>query len=134
MQIETILLVDDDSDQLGTIARGLKLKGYDIYQALSAELGLELIKSMDTRIDLVITDYLMPEMDGLEFVTRIKENNINIPVIMMTAYLEKGLIARALDNQCAAFIEKPFTAEQLVEEIVHIEKMQRWDAGLLISV
>ena len=127
MDINKILVVDDEPDQLETICRGLRHQGFtDIHCVLSGGDALALLSANEAQLDLVITDYRMPEMDGLELVRRIREAYPELPVVMMTAYMEKDLVSRALDNKCTGFIEKPFIAEKLLEEIKSIEITRRW--------
>lgn len=113
-----ILLVDDESVQLQSLKRGLRNIGYETTEALNAEDAYELVIDNSNMIDMVITDYDMPCMNGIEFLRKIRAKKINnLPVIMMTAYGEKKLIIEALRNRCDSFIEKPFTLDQLICEI-----------------
>ena len=111
-----ILIVDDERVQLESLKRGLKGKGYGVVETLSAEEALEHLDKGD-KIDLVLTDYAMSGMNGLELLKKVRENHGNLPVIMMTAYGKKSLVIDALRNRCDSFIEKPFTLDQLMREI-----------------
>jgi len=111
-----ILIVDDEKVQLESLKRGLGSKGHMVAEAFSAEDAL-IHLSNGAKIDLVITDYAMPGMNGLELLKKVRENHGNLPVIMMTAYGEKSLVIDALRNRCDCFIEKPFTLDQLMREI-----------------
>ncbi|NVL89431.1 MAG: response regulator [Desulfobacterales bacterium] len=119
-----ILVVDDEKVQLETLKRGLRSKGHEVAGALSAKDAIRHLEDSTLRhlkngakIDLVLTDYSMPEMNGLELLKRIRKDHGSLPVIMMTAYGEKDLIIDALRNRCDSFIEKPFTLDQLMQEI-----------------
>ncbi len=112
-----IMVVDDESVQVETLSRGLKSKGYHIQEASNSEEALGYLNDNHKKIDMVITDYAMPGMDGMELLRKIRENHKSLPVIMMTAYGEKNLIIDALRNRCDSFIEKPFTLDQLIDEI-----------------
>jgi DNA-binding NtrC family response regulator len=74
------------------------------------------------KIDLVLSDYVMPGLNGIELLKRIRENHGSLPVILMTAYGEKDLIIEALRNRCDSFLEKPFTLDQLIQEIERVTK------------
>lgn len=111
-----ILVVDDEPVQIESLKRGLRTKGYTILGALSAEEALDQI-SDDKSVDMVLTDFDLKGMNGMELLRRIRENNASLPVIMTTAYGEKKLLIDALRNRCDSFIEKPFTLDQLTEEI-----------------
>jgi len=112
-----ILVVDDEIDEVESLSRGLRSKGHHVLQALNAQEALNHIHNDSNRIDLVITDWAMPMMNGMELLRDIRKNHGNLPVIMMTAYGRKDLIIDALRNRCDCFIEKPFTLEQLLNEI-----------------
>lgn len=112
-----ILVVDDEIDEVESLSRGLRSKGYQVLQALNGQEALNHIHNDSAGIDLVITDYAMPVMNGMELLRDIRKNHGNLPIIMMTAYGKKDLILDALRNHCDCFIEKPFTLEQLLREI-----------------
>jgi CheY-like chemotaxis protein len=113
----TILIVDDEAVSLESLRRGLKSKGYQVLEALSAQHALDLLRQDGIRVDVVLTDYAMPEMDGMELVRQIRERHGNLAVIMMTAYGQKELDMDALRDHCDSFIEKPFTLDRLLIEI-----------------
>ncbi len=116
-----VLIVDDEIVQIETIGRGLRSRGYDVSFALSGDEALEKLDDESREIDMVITDYAMPEMNGLMLLKAIRERNRSLPVIMMTAYADKDLVIDALRNRCESFIEKPFTLDQLIREIERAE-------------
>ena len=117
--MKTILVVDDKRVQLKTLRRGLRTKGYQVVEAISGKEALDhLVKH--NKIDIVLTDYAMPEMNGIELLQKIRENNKTIPVIIMTAYGDKNLVIEAMHYQCNGFIDKPFDMDELLEEINNI--------------
>ena len=111
-----ILVVDDEMIQVETISRGLRSKGYGVTRANNGDEALEKIHDETGKIDMVITDYAMPGMNGLGLLKSIRKTHRSMPVIMMTAFGEKELIIDALRNRCDSFIEKPFTLDQLLVE------------------
>ena len=111
-----ILVVDDEMIQVETISRGLRSRGYGVTRAHNGDEALEKIHEETGKIDMVITDYAMPGMNGLGLLKNIRKTHQSMPVIMMTAYGEKELIIEALRNRCDSFIEKPFTLDQLLTE------------------
>ena len=118
-----ILVVDDEVVQLESLRRGLRTRGYQVLEALSAEEALKCFTHSNmNKIDLVLSDYLMPGMNGIELLKRIRNHHGSLPVILMTAYGEKDLVIEALRNRCDSFIEKPFTLDQLMQEIERVKK------------
>ena len=102
-----ILIVDDNIIWLQTLKRGLKIRGCEVLEALGADEALEKLSNPDTPgIDLVLTDYHMSEMNGIELIKEIRMNYGALPVILMTAYEEKVLLLDAFRNHCNGFIEK----------------------------
>ncbi len=114
-----ILVVDDEPMQLKSMKIGLRTEGHSVVTAESAEEALKMLKS-DPAIDLIITDFLMAGMTGLDLLKTIRALKSAIPVILMTAYGKKDLVVEAWKNQCSGFIEKPFSLEQLLTEITRV--------------
>jgi len=112
-----ILVVDDEVDQVESLRRGLRSKGHHVLEALSAPQALNFLRDSRMDIDLVITDYSMPGMDGIELLESVRRSHGSMPVIMMTAYGQKDLVIRALHQRCNGFIEKPFVLADLIHEI-----------------
>jgi len=117
-----ILVVDDEKVQIETLRRALRSKGYQVFEALNAIEALDQLESMTYRIDMVLTDYIMPGKDGIELLKKIREKYGELPVIIMTAYGEKEMLIDALRNRCDGFIEKPFNVDQLIGEIERVMK------------
>ncbi|MEM5787304.1 MAG: hybrid sensor histidine kinase/response regulator [Syntrophobacteraceae bacterium] len=112
-----IIVVDDEIDQVETLRRGLRGKGHTVREAQSAQQALNQLQSAGRDIDLVITDYSMPVMNGVELLESIRNNYGDLPVILMTAYGQKDLVVKALHHRCDGFIEKPFTLGELTRVI-----------------
>jgi CheY-like chemotaxis protein len=113
-----ILVVDNNAVWLETLKRGLKTRGYQTLEALDAIEALEKLSNPNTpTIELVLTDYLVSEMNGIELLKEIRKNFGSLPVVIMTAYVEKVLLIDAFRNHCNGFIEKSFTLDQLMQEI-----------------
>ncbi|MEJ2657699.1 MAG: response regulator [Desulfobacterales bacterium] len=111
--MKTILIVDDKSVQLKTLRRALKIKGYRVVEAMSGKQALRHLEK-DEAIDFVLTDYAMPEVNGIELLQMIRKNNKTIPVIIMTAYGDKDLVIEAMNHRCDGFIDKPFDMDELL--------------------
>lgn len=116
-----LLIVDNEIVQIENLRIGLSSRGHCVYQALNGREALSLIENDANQIDVVITDYAMPEINGLELLQNIRWKHGNLPVILMTAYGHRDLILDALRNQCNGFIDKPFTLDQLLLEIDRVK-------------
>ena len=107
-----ILIVEDNPDLRNYVSRNL----FSHYQVLEAENGIEgLEKTIESIPDLVISDLMMPEMDGVEMCDRIKsdERTSHIPLIMLTARADKSSKLESLETGADDYILKPFDAEEL---------------------
>lgn len=118
-----ILVVDDEPMQLKSMRIGLRTEGYTVVTTESGEEALNLLKS-DPAVDLIITDFLMAGMSGLDLLKAIRAEKSAIPMILMTAYGKKALVVEAWKNQCNGFIEKPFSLEQLLTEISRVRNIE----------
>jgi len=117
-----VLIVDDEIVQVENLRIGLSSRGgYHVLQALSGHEALNLIENGALEIDLVITDYAMPGMNGIELLQNIRWKHGNLPVILMTAYGQRDIVLDALRNQCNGFIDKPFTLDRLLHEIERVK-------------
>lgn len=115
-----IMIVDDNVEALGLIERGLRMGGHTAIKASSGQEALEQLHCGGNGIDLILTDYTMPQMNGLVLLKKIKELRPLLPVIIMTAYSEKRMVIEAIRSDCNGFIEKPFTYEELMTEIERV--------------
>jgi DNA-binding response OmpR family regulator len=114
--------VDDDVIQIESLRRGLRSRGYCVIEAQSAESAMGCLREKRETIDVVLTDYVMPGLSGLDLLKWIRHEWEELPVIMMTAHDEESLIAEVLRNGCDRFIRKPFTHADLLNEILQIKR------------
>jgi CheY-like chemotaxis protein len=113
----TIMVVDDNPDIITIVKTILEGKGY---QVLSASSGQELLNLLpDRKPDLIILDIMMPEMDGLEVLGRLKAvtETASIPVILLTAKVQYEDVLGGYKLGADYYITKPFTSTQLVNGI-----------------
>ena len=120
-----ILLVDDEIYQLESIQRGIRIYGHSVITAKSAEEALEYLSQHPEEVHLVITDYLLTGMNGLNLLKAIRQEFGNLPVIIMTAYGDKNLVVEALRYRCNDYLDKPFRPQQLLQQIERIEEESR---------
>jgi DNA-binding NtrC family response regulator len=113
--MRTILVIDDDSMILMILKQTLTKAGYRVITANSGEEGIATIAS--SQADLVLTDYLMPGMSGIEVLNVIKQNQPLLPVIMLTGHGDVALTIKAIQLGAIDFIEKPIHSKELIEVI-----------------
>lgn len=109
-----VLVVDDEEIVLKSMRRILKKDDeheFLVDTASSAADGLVLIKEKD--YDVIITDLMMPKMDGLQFIDGIRQSNPNILIVMITGYATMQTALKALRKGAFDYIAKPFTIEEL---------------------
>lgn len=119
----SILIVDDSLPMRSVIKRTLKAAGYGSAELLEGANGQEALELMKNAwVDLVITDYNMPVMNGLEFIKRIKKDDISkdVPVVVISTEGNESKIKEFMDNGAVGYITKPFTAEAIRDLIVNI--------------
>jgi heavy metal response regulator len=110
-----ILLVEDDKGIVRFVQKGLLEKGYSVDIASDGEEGARLI--LHENYDLIILDILLPKMDGIEILKRIRQAQIQTPVIFLTAKDTEGDIIRGLDSGADDYVTKPFSFNELLERI-----------------
>jgi CheY-like chemotaxis protein len=116
-----ILIVEDESLMLESIRIGFENSGYRVLGALGARQALDHLNRGGQRIDLIVTDYWMPEMNGIDLLKAVRKSHPTLPVIIMSANSDKNLLIEAMKNRCDGFIEKPFSLDQLVAEIERLK-------------
>jgi len=114
------ILVVDDNTQITSLLENILSDKYHVHKALNGKKALAIVE--EERIDLVISDILMPDMDGLELCKKIKENiqTSHIPVILLTAKVEIENRIQGLQVGADSYIPKPFHPEHL---FIRIEKL-----------
>ena len=112
-----ILIVEDESSILELISLNLHQAGFNPIRAISAEYANNLVK--ETIPDLIVLDWMLPGMDGIEFAKRLRANSEtkNIPIIMLTAKSNEDNKIRGLDVGADDYLTKPFSPKELVARI-----------------
>lgn len=111
---QTVVIVDDEEMVLTSLSSFLALEtDYNVETFTSAKKALEFIKNND--VGIVISDYLMPEMDGISFLAKVKDVKPQIPRIILTGYADKENAIKAInDVGLFQYIEKPWSNEDLL--------------------
>ena len=108
---ERILIVDDEEDIRVVLGISLSDLGYEVYTAQNGEEALRVLR--ETNLPIVLTDIRMPVMDGIELLRKIKDENPEIEVIMITGHGDMDLAIKSLKHEATDFITKPIKDEVL---------------------
>ena len=111
MKKKKVLIVDDQNGIRILLMEVFNSEGYDTFQAANGKVALEFVRNESP--DLVLLDMKIPGMDGLEILKYIKEINVDIKVIMMTAYGELDMIKEATDLGALMHFTKPFDIDEM---------------------
>ncbi len=115
--IGTVMLVEDEDPVRIFGARALRNKGYKVLEAKSGEAALDLIRGTEEKIDLLITDVVMPRMDGPTLVRQVREIHPEMKVIFISGYAEDAFRKRLDSDAEIHFLPKPFTLKQLAGKV-----------------
>jgi len=114
---DTILLVEDEEAVRSFAARALKLRGYSVLEAAGGEEALEIVQNAKAPIHLLITDVVMPNMDGPTLVRAVKRIRPEIAVIFMSGYAEEAFRRNDEKAEDLHFLPKPFGLKQLAAKV-----------------
>jgi signal transduction histidine kinase len=110
---ETILLVEDEDSVRDFTAKLLSRQGYRVVEAREGREALEKVQTLDSPIDLLMTDVVMPHMDGHDLAHRLSKMYDGIKVLYMSGYSNTFIANRGMIHRGKAFLQKPFTVESL---------------------
>ena len=117
---DTILLVEDEEAVRSFAARALRLRGYKVLEAGGGEEALEIVKSGQEDIHLLITDVVMPNMDGPTLVRHVKSLKPDLAVIFMSGYAEEAFRRNDENASDLHFLPKPFGLKQLAAKVKEV--------------
>jgi len=127
-----VLVVDDEKTVCNSCKKILTQEGYNVDTALSGEEALNKVKG--NGFDVVIADWKMPEIDGMEVIRRIKRDNPNVIVIMITGYPSVESSIKAIRSGVSDYVAKPFTPEELSDAVLKaLEKGHAVPTDLVID-
>jgi len=112
----TILLVEDEEGLRALNARGLTSRGYTVLQAGNGVEAIEVLEKQG-HVDLVVSDVVMPEMDGPTLLKELRQRDPNLKIIFVSGYAEEAFAKNLPSQEQYAFLAKPFTLKQLVAEV-----------------
>jgi CheY-like chemotaxis protein len=111
---ETVLVVEDESAVRNAIRRILTGHGYTVLEARHGAEALQMLDHPARPIDLIITDVVMPEMDGRELIAKLQERNVEAKLLVISGYDAQGALTREMLPAGAHFLSKPFSVEALL--------------------
>jgi len=116
----TVLLVEDEDAVRAFGARALINKGYKVLEANSGEAALEVLNQGGQAVDLLITDVVMPRLDGPSLVRKVRETRPDMPVIFISGYAEDGFRQRLGREAGIHFLPKPFSLKDLAGKVKEV--------------
>jgi len=114
---ETVLLVEDEEAVRIFAASVLRRQGYEVIEAHNGVEALELLQRAHGRVQLLLTDVVMPEMGGPALVARLRDQYPTLPVLYMSGYAERAVVHNGLVKSKQAFLQKPFTPIVLARKV-----------------
>ena len=126
-----ILIVDDSSPMRSVLKKTITASGFgkaDFFEAANGREALELIEK--EWLDIIVTDYNMPEMNGIEMLQEMKKNDQiePVPVLVITTEGSKTKIEEFIELGAAGYIKKPFTPEKIKEKLIQILGEAEYDS------
>ena len=113
----TVLLVEDSDVVRDVVARMLEGGGFTVLPASGGEEALALALRGDPPVDLLLTDIVMPEMDGVELADRMERERPGVRILFMTGYAEEAVVNEGILGKQRECIGKPFSQEQITKRV-----------------
>jgi len=110
-----VLIVEDDRNMAGLLQKGLEEENHIVSLAFDGRAGLELAESY--QFDVIVLDWMLPEMDGLEMARRLRKNRRPIPILMLTARDAVPDIVKGLDAGADDYLTKPFSFAEFLARL-----------------
>ncbi len=114
---EVILVVEDEDEVRKVICLTLELQGYTVLAAAKPEEALEIARSPNQSIDLLLTDVVMPQCSGPELAAQIRQLLPDLQVLYISGYSEDAMLAHGLIADETAFLPKPFSSAALGRKV-----------------
>lgn len=117
-QPETILLVDDEPQVVTLVREMLLREGYTVLGATDGEEALQIAGNKDARIDMLLTDIVMPQLNGRELADRLKSMRPGLKVLYMSGFMKEAILKYyGISITGIPFLQKPFTREMLARKV-----------------
>ena len=112
-----VLLVEDEEAVRKFAARALASRGYEVLEAASGREAIELLEESEASVDLVVSDVVMPEMDGPTLMRELRKRDPALKIIFVSGYAEDAFAKNLPEGERFTFLPKPFTLKQLIETV-----------------
>jgi two-component system, cell cycle sensor histidine kinase and response regulator CckA len=112
-----VLVVDDEQGLRDLVCRTLQAEGYSTLEAAHGAEALEVMETASEAVDLIVTDVVMPGMDGRELGRRISQRWPDLPILYISAYDVNDIFSRGSPRQSAPFLQKPFPMDGLITTV-----------------
>jgi len=113
--MDTILIVEDDPTMLRGLKDNFEFKGYNVLTAADGEAGLE--AALNSKPDLILLDIMLPKINGYEVCRLVREQKLDMPIIMLTAKGEESDIVLGLNLGADDYVTKPFSIKELIARV-----------------
>ena len=120
--MKKILLIDDVKDLADVLADTLRMHDYEVLVSYSGQQALDILKN-DPEIGLVVTDIIMPDIDGIDIIDHIREHYAGLPIIAMSGggvSLQSGDVLKIVEEKVTAFLNKPICVDSFVKKVAEI--------------
>lgn len=132
-KLSTLMIIDDDKDLLDLLCSFFKQRGYNVVTYEDARLALDDIESSKVAVDVVLSDFKLPVMSGVDFIKRIRKINLVLPIILMTAEGSLEVSLEAIEAGAYDFVLKPLHFPQLlisVQRALFLNQVQTENSNL----
>jgi len=133
--VSHLLIIDDDANTLASLARAFRMEGYEVTVVDRAARALELVRSQT--FDLIFSDVVMPDTDGVALLAQMREMGVTTPVVMMSGQATVDMAVRATKLGAIDFLEKPLSTERLlltVENALRLKRLEQENRELRARV
>ncbi len=113
--VKTILVAEDEDSVRSFVVRALTMRGYRVLEADCGEDALKIYQESSETIDAILSDVIMPGLDGPGWVAQARETDPNVKIVFMSGYAEDSYRKDPAQNDTAAFLQKPFSLQELTD-------------------
>jgi CheY-like chemotaxis protein len=117
---ETVLVAEDEDGVRNLVSNMLRMRGYTVLEARNGLEALQIVERAQSRVDLVLTDVIMPNLSGRELADRLAVLQPDTPLIYMSGYTNETVVQHGILDSGRPFLQKPFSAATLTQLIRHV--------------